>query len=1420
MFPDLDIYSADNLIQCGPISCVYDAHRLSDNHRVALKVVRPNKQSSLVDSAGLSRLIVQARNSHHNNLVIPIIDASNHDFLPQYIVMPYVDFEVLYIWRERNPMVEYGFLLRTAISICQALEAVHKRDMIHGCPSPQNIFISGDNILLTTFSLTQITLSTIYDAKTPLYYAPEHLSYPRELSHISDVYVLGATLFFLFTRHHHLAKRKNAVSSILTESSLSLRTVLGVCPTGLDNLLNRMLEKDPTKRPQTVASVRAYLETLNEDYAGSFKFRRRNSPERRPYDASSNVLTINLTLSKRARASLFKLFNTESLAIKAEHEYDVFNALISFDEQYYCSLQYEGSGNSVDEHKLRITLLIDEHYPSNIELTKKLGKQLVFDCLVDNNLTIVKVLNIHKLALNATLNDTGSSLKLPVRLTLSSSGFTSQGGIPAKIIDELRELSETFSQSPKDSRYWQYWDSYLDLSKKIAENRAYDVELGEVKIATNELEFSLEADNAPWEKIADSIGQQAIIQVKDSSSQMFPCEILSCDIQRSSVRLSVETSYLSTLENIFAIYDQHLQLVYEDIGDLVQVRRQKETLEQFKRGFAVNPRLKDFLLDPSLADIRNSESGWQRVYKANLLHRDLNQEQLTALEAAQNTIDLLLINGPPGTGKTTLIAELCFQFVCRGWRVLLSSQSNLAVDKALATLPMRPPLMPLRVGNPDSIELDGSFRTSEHAARQWLEQIRLLSLSRAKQMSPRFESAEVNQLITSLILTNQDIETRKIVLEGLMKQEDQLRAKLEYMEEDNELNEIPTDSMSQNANVWVMSRTFTQEDTTRRFLTYLIAGIDCLSLVNGSNEEPQLIELLTTEEMSSLEAAIFEDLAISFELLSVFIHISALVSFCLQNTARKLSSFLSELTNMTAQISAAIVAGEREIDNDRFMRLMSDPFVKEILNSHDSNEPLLERPLTACKIVGSSVTEFLIYVQKSIDGLELSKYYNALKDDLRHEGDGNHLLLNVHRSILNAHRKAIDIAKRDLLKAVDRLDNHAIAWKDVYEQLYWLAPFEEEYEDPNYMFQTEFLLTLKRKLQEVNLLEYYSVNDKREKRLRGYLSDWQKRLLNPTLVDLKLIEEVYEMNANVIGTTCGQVNQLDQRRSREFEVVIIDEANKATPPELLQPLIRAKRIVLVGDHRQLPPMLDEEILTTVCNLSKNEPPLSMESISYPLFGRLFDVAPLRLKHMLVRQYRMTHDIVKVVNQFYDNQLTGGHNDPHQINVSLLSSDKSIVWISMPNKAQFFETRTGTSYQNSSEIEAIVQLLQQIHVYARTNQLRFEIGVITFYRLQADQLLESLKNKFSSLNLRIGTVDRFQGMEEEIIIVSLVRNNSERDIGFASSPERINVALSRAKKLLIIVGSHETFTSDNPSAEIYRQVVEVVRQVGTFQYRNA
>ncbi|MBD2563550.1 MULTISPECIES: translation initiation factor IF-2 N-terminal domain-containing protein [Nostoc] len=343
---------------------------------------------------------------------------------------------------------------------------------------------------------------------------------------------------------------------------------------------------------------------------------------------------------------------------------------------------------------------------------------------------------------------------------------------------------------------------------------------------------------------------------------------------------------------------------------------------------------------------------------------------------------------------------------------------------------------------------------------------------------------------------------------------------------------------------------------------------------------------------------------------------------------------------------------------------------------------------------------------------------------------------------------------------------------------------------------------------------------------QNFVQDWIGKLRQPTEGDRDDLRRIYLDNANVVGITCVQAaNRGFSEEFKSFDVVIIDEVSKCTPPELLIPALKGKKLVMVGDHRQLPPMLDtstvEEVAQTMGN-TRDE----LQFLEESLFKSQFESADESIKQMLTTQYRMHPFIMGAINQFYDGKLESGILEPdtkraHNLAGEIVQESHHLLWVKTPIENQFLEQRNGTSYFNTQEIDAIESLCHQFETTwasrVANGEPKKEIAVITFYGAQLRKIDERLQSElFPSLEIRTGTVDRFQGMERPIVIVSMVRNNSKGDVGFAKKPERVNVAFSRAQELLIIVGCHNLFTHQSGKVgSMYSEVSNIVSLHGGF-----
>ncbi|MHC5676512.1 translation initiation factor IF-2 N-terminal domain-containing protein [Nostoc sp.] len=402
--------------------------------------------------------------------------------------------------------------------------------------------------------------------------------------------------------------------------------------------------------------------------------------------------------------------------------------------------------------------------------------------------------------------------------------------------------------------------------------------------------------------------------------------------------------------------------------------------------------------------------------------------------------------------------------------------------------------------------------------------------------------------------------------------------------------------------------------------------------------------------------------------------------------------------------------------------------------------------------------------------------------------------------------------------------------KLIEERNWWLTEWQrvpDKFKPENSaadLFNVELLRSINMKFeswqQELQKEENYL------KKYQIFVQDWIGKLRNPTEGDRDDLRRIYLDNANVVGITCVQAaNRGFSEEFKSFDVVIIDEVSKCTPPELLIPALKGKKLVMVGDHRQLPPMLDtstlEEVAQTIGNTREE-----LQFLEESLFKSQFESADESIKQMLTTQYRMHPFIMGAINQFYDGKLESGILEPdtkraHHLAGEIIQESQHLIWVKTPIENQFLEQRNGTSYFNAQEIDAIERLCQQFeNIWASrvaNGEPKKEIAVITFYGAQLRKIDERLQSElFPSLEIRTGTVDRFQGMERPVVIVSMVRNNSKGDVGFAKKPERVNVAFSRAQELLIIVGCHNLFTHQSGKVgSMYSEVSNIVSLHGGF-----
>jgi hypothetical protein len=272
---------------------------------------------------------------------------------------------------------------------------------------------------------------------------------------------------------------------------------------------------------------------------------------------------------------------------------------------------------------------------------------------------------------------------------------------------------------------------------------------------------------------------------------------------------------------------------------------------------------------------------------------------------------------------------------------------------------------------------------------------------------------------------------------------------------------------------------------------------------------------------------------------------------------------------------------------------------------------------------------------------------------------------------------------------------------------------------------------------------------------------------------------------NLIGATCvGLAARKGGIDHMAFDIAIVDEAGRATVPELLIPLLRAKKAVLIGDHHQLPPSVAPVLRDDTA--SQELEFLSQTFLEKSFFEHLFEQLSDECTATLTEQFRMAPPIGDLVaDLFYTEhgvrKLTNALE--HLYDPSSQVSPDCIRWFNIQGKEA--QPEGSTTYYNEKEAQAIYEFLQEIAGRLTRN---ISVAVITPYGGQKRLLRQKFKhrNKLGHLSIKIDTVDSFQGSEAELVCYSTVRTRGS--IQFLLDKKRLNVACSRAKENLVFFGN--------------------------------
>ncbi len=320
----------------------------------------------------------------------------------------------------------------------------------------------------------------------------------------------------------------------------------------------------------------------------------------------------------------------------------------------------------------------------------------------------------------------------------------------------------------------------------------------------------------------------------------------------------------------------------------------------------------------------------------------------------------------------------------------------------------------------------------------------------------------------------------------------------------------------------------------------------------------------------------------------------------------------------------------------------------------------------------------------------------------------------------------------------------------------------------------------------------------------------------------RTLEPFFARTRQVVCGTCVGIGrrQLDVARNR-YDLVVIDEAARCGPGELAVAMQSASWVVLVGDHRQLPPYNDRVIAKGVADRLG----IPLEDVLHQSdFERAFNSSyGQRVRQTLTEQYRMLPAIRRIISSvFYpDVELTDGRVAQHERLDNLPEPFTTpVVWYDTSAfGTDGFEERVDRyDLINRAEARSILYLLRllQSAPEAWCSEGGDEsIGVICMYSEQRNYVQELLVSsglpEWLWRRIKVETVDAYQGQENDIVLMSLVRNNERGELGFVDNPERLNVALSRAKDRLVILGSTSFIEAPGLSRSNLRQVLNAVRE---------
>lgn len=859
-------------------------------------------------------------------------------------------------------------------------------------------------------------------------------------------------------------------------------------------------------------------------------------------------------------------------------------------------------------------------------------------------------------------------------------------------------------------------------------------------------------------------------------------------------------------------------IVYDNRAEKAKITRQETALNNFYSGYVKNPYLSTYLFNPEELDTVKAEpSDW-------LWYLDsLNEKQKEAVRKAVSSNGIFLLQGPPGTGKTQVISEIVAQLIKKGKKVLISSETHKAIDNVFERLPKIAEIVPIRLipSNNDK------KKENEYDPKFLVDNFYLNVSSNMKKQVNRYKNFEKNKLefaenFDKLKLAKSKIERSQKVLDKANEDIKKFEKKAKDISSQISVLNDKKDLVRIDIDIFRRTKRHIENDNLRP-------------------DEDVKVELIV-ELRKKLESIFEKEVYADCELGQLLKNINLIKN---DEIERELAVINPESNRTVLEIKRREIKTKMDSCKDDFDEVL--PNKQEEYNSLRKQLIVIKKEMDASECTSNDdlkLNEIFNYsylvanisiIQDTIRTIKdriieiKSSFIELLNKDLHsleEKQDSLDSEINVlKQQIKNINESIIDIQERndvkDIQEAKYKLENDLIKFFKDFE-------IAEPYKDVD-----EGLKIIKRKWSELE--NDFQAKEKENKEKIPMYEKIANYITSEDVIeeDRKVFTRDLFENANVFGITCTSNDRFSGRnvdalseynideidiKSVGIDVVIIDEVSKSSFIDLLIPILYGKTVILVGDHRQLPPMYEfsklrdddfEGLDDNIINKEINKEFTALYEECF--FKTLFEKIPDSYKTMLVQQYRCHEHIMHVFNHFYKGELKlgfAGQNNNKRHNIKLLSNGRNII---EPDKHIYFvdckqnETHEAdsTSMYNTGEAKVVVELIRKLNTYFKLHPEleKLSIGVICTYGDQARKVKELLKSekvkndafKTDVEKMIVSTVDDFQGDERDIIILSTVRNPEnpkKSNPGFILAYQRINVALSRARRMLVMVGNRK------------------------------